>query len=190
MTADSWLRRAAAGEPVAQQHLYEAHGGRLRHYLRRRMGTQLARSVSVSDLAQDVFFRVFQALSAMPADAGPRLFRAWLYRHADWVLANHGVVARRRFGESAAATQPTDLPNHGRDTSTGAVTRADQIEWLRALLARLEPRYRDVVQLRLQGLEFAAIATRLGIDEAAARQRYARVVRGLREAGPNDGAAE
>ena len=52
---------------------------------------------------------------------------------------------------------------------------------MRALLGRLEPKYADVVRLRLEGLAFADIAARLGTREDTARQRFARVMRVLRE---------
>jgi RNA polymerase sigma factor (sigma-70 family) len=178
---DHDLTRAREGDAAAEARLVERHTPALRRYLRRRMGIRLARSVSVGDLLQEAFLRVFRALPSLPPDATERLFRAWLYRHADWVLANHGRAAQQHFGESAAGGTVPDLPARDAQGSAGGVTRADDVAHMAALLQRLEPGYRSVVALRLEGRSFAAIAQQLGIEEATARQRHARVMRGLRE---------
>ena len=184
MSDAPWLQRAIDGDSGAHQHLVASHGPVLRRYLRRRMGSRLLRSVSVADLVQEVFLRVFRAMPSMPADASERLLRSWIYRHADWVLANHGNEARDHRGESAAAANGSEVAGAG--SSTGRVTHADQVAWLQELLARLDPPYRNVVRLRLQGLEFGVIGARLGMAEEAVRQRWSRIVKGLqaRHGGP------
>lgn len=177
------LQRARAGDPDAWRELVAQHSARLRRYLRRRMGAHLHRACSAGDLEQEVLLRVFRGLPAAPADASVRLFRRWLYRHADWVLSSRGLAARRFQGESAGGTaEPVEHP----ESETGAVTRQDQVAWLQRLIDRLAPRFAEVVRLRLEGRSFADVAQRLGIDEAAARQRFARVLHVLREAAPQD----
>lgn len=176
---DELLQRARDGDEAARAALVRAHERRLRRYVERRSGRHLRRDVSASDVVQDVFLRVFAALPAMPADASAETFRRWLYRHADWVLADRGNAARHHHGESAAGAGPSQAPSPA--GTTGPVTRADEVVWLRTLLARLPAKYADVVRLRLEGLAFDAIGRRLGIQEAAARQRYARVLQALRE---------
>jgi RNA polymerase sigma factor (sigma-70 family) len=52
---------------------------------------------------------------------------------------------------------------------------------MRSLLDRLDPKYADVVRLRLDGVSFAEIAERLGVEEATVRQRLSRVLRTLSE---------
>lgn len=178
---DDLLRRARGGDENAWRELVASQRAILSGYVQRHMGMHLRRSVSLSDLLQEVFLRVFSAMRAMPADATLETFRAWLFRHANWVLANHGLAAQELHGESEVAPVEREPLAAARDSSTGGVTRADQLAWMAALLERLAPPYRDVVRLRLQGLSFAAIAERLGCEEANARQRFARVVRGLRE---------
>lgn len=178
---DDLLQRAKDGDERARTELIAAHEARLRRYLERRSGARLRRDVSGSDLLQEAFLRVFAALRAMPDDASIDTFRRWLYRHADWVLQNHGRAAARHDGESAAEP-PASVA--AEVASTGAVTHADEVAWLRALLARLPAKYADVVRLRLEGLSFEIIGERLGIDAAAARQRFARVLQTLRERSP------
>lgn len=58
--------------------------------------------------------------------------------------------------------------------------------WAR-LRASLPDDDRHLVELRMRGLDWATIAEQLGTSEAAARQRFSRVVRGLREDGRIDG---
>ncbi len=176
---DALLQRALAGDEDARRDLVQTNAAGLRRYLERRMGSRLRRTASAADLQQEVFLRVFAALPALPADATQRTFRRWLFRHANWVLANHGLAARNEVGESAAAAGAAEAHADSADTSTGDVTRADQVSWLHALLDRLEPKYREVVRMRAAGQSFAAIAARLGVEEATVRQRFSRVVRAL-----------
>jgi RNA polymerase sigma factor (sigma-70 family) len=178
---DPLLRQARAGADAAWQHLITAHDTLLRRFLLRRMGARLRRSCSVSDLVQEVFTRMFVALRSLPEDATLRTFRRWVLQHANWVLADHGHLAQRHFGESAAVAAAELAPAPRPAQTTGAVTRSDQLGWLHALLERLDQRHADVVRLRLEGLSFAAIAERLHLEEAAVRQRYSRVVRTLAE---------
>lgn len=176
---DALLRAAIGGDEAARTALVAANAARLQRYLDRRSGARLRREVSSADLLQEVFLRVFAALRAMPEDATAETFRRWLYRHADWVLQNHGRAAQRHHGESAGDTPPAAAP--APHASAGVVTTADEVAWLRALLQKLPAKYADVVRLRLEGLPFEAIGQRLGLDEAAARQRFARVLQTLRE---------
>lgn len=176
---DALLQRALAGDEDARRDLVQTNAGGLRRYLERRMGSRLRRTASAADLQQEVFLRVFAALSALPADATQRTFRRWLFRHANWVLASHGLAARGEVGESAVGPGTAEPPMAAADTTTGEVTRADQVVWLHALLDRLEPKYREVVRMRAAGQSFAAIAARLGVEEATVRQRFSRVVRAL-----------
>lgn len=176
---DELLQRATAGDERARAELVAAHTERLHRYMARRSGARLRRDISTSDLVQEVFLRVFTALPAMPADASADTFRRWLYRHADWVMANHGKAAARHHGESAGDAAEREVV--AKHSSTGAVTHADEVAWLQALLARLPSKYADVVRLRLEGMAFDDIGRRLGIAEEAARQRFARVLQALRD---------
>lgn len=175
---DPILQRASDGDDQAQRELVDSNAAALRRYLDRRMGNQLRRAVSAADLSQEVFTRVFLAMSSMPDGADQRTFRRWLYRNADWVLSNHGHAARRLQGESAVISSYQHAQPGG---THGDVTMRDEAAWLRALLRRLEPKYADVVKLRLDGLSFADIGTRLGITEVTARQRHGRILRILQE---------
>jgi len=177
---DELLQRAAAGDSAAQQDLVDNNAKSLRRYLDRHMGIRMQRAVSAADLSQEVFTRVFQALASMPEDATARTFRRWLYRHANWVLSNHGNRAGRHVGESVAGS---GYEHETPQASQGEVTLRDEVVWLQELISRLEPKYADVVRLRLQSKSFAEIAEQLQINEDTARQRHARVLRILREQG-------
>jgi RNA polymerase sigma factor (sigma-70 family) len=177
---DPILQHARDGDPAAWQVLVDQHSTLLRRYLDRRMGPQLRRTCSSGDLVQEVLTRMLHALRAAPADATLQTFRRWLLQHADWVLASRGHGARRHFGESVAGVIDGSLADRSPAT-TGPVTHADQVAWMRSLLDRLDPKYADVVRLRLDGVSFAEIAERLGVEEATVRQRLSRVLRTLSE---------
>ena len=176
---DALLQAAIAGDEDAQRRIVERTAPQLRRFVDRRMGGQLRRHVSAADLVQEVYARVFRSLASL-SPATERTFRARLFRHATWVLANHGERHRLAAGESAAPLPPGETPDALSDRS-GVVTHADQVRWLRALVERLDAKYARVVELRLQGLSFEEIGRHLGELEATVRQRHARVLRMLRD---------
>jgi RNA polymerase sigma factor (sigma-70 family) len=138
------------------------------------MGRNLARVVSAADLCQESFLRSFEALARLPEAATLADYEDILYRNARWVIGS-AVRKHRRFrGESAADLEPERRPDPAGARSSGSVTREDEERWFSAQVDRLRPDQAAVVALRMQGCEFADIATRLGITEHAARKRYLR----------------
>jgi RNA polymerase sigma-70 factor (ECF subfamily) len=125
------------------------------------------------DLFQEVFLQAFRALPQLRA---PAAFRTWLFRIT--VRKAHRRVATRRGGaeladpDLLAAPQPDDRAELD-----------EELARLRARLAELPPRQREVVVLRhYQGLSFAEIAEVLGIREDAARANHYQGLQRLRSA--------
>ena len=168
------MQAARAGDRAARNALYERFEPRLRAYLARRVGKKLTRAVSVSDLCQDTFLQVLDALRVLPEDATLDDFQGLLFRHAQWIVGKQAEKHGGFRGESTpgAAVDPVAPPNDGR--SKGEVTRLDELEWLRALVGTLPEDQAAVVRLRLDGRTFAEIARELGIRADGARQRYLR----------------
>lgn len=174
---DDLLRRARARSPVALDALAIRLRRDLRPVLERRVGTGLRRYVSVSDLEQDVLGELRDALEQLPEEAGyDDLLRLVLHR-TSWAIGRALRNTERLLGESAAQeAAPGEDPGE-----TGAVTRADEFAYFESLVASLPPELAEVVWLRREGRTFGEIGAVMGIGEEAARKRFLRAARGLRD---------
>ncbi len=152
----------------------------IRAFADRNMGPRLRRVVTLDDVCQEVFARVFASFANDDlGDVPIESFRARLFQHAKWVLASRGRTAHDFRGESAAGDGLggiADFPEH----TDGAVTRADQVRWLHALVEHLDADHGDVVKYRLAGMSYQEIAIRLGVAETTVRKRYSRVLQEFR----------
>jgi RNA polymerase sigma-70 factor (ECF subfamily) len=138
----------------------------------RRNGLDAAAS---EDLVQEVFFRVMRFRSTYRAGAS---LKAWLYQ----IARNTRIDFLRR------AVRETSVEDHFGDTFTteagvdSALEAGDQARVLRAALARLPERKREVLLLsRFQGLKYKEIADLMGCDVNTIKVRIHRSVQELRE---------
>ena len=168
------IEAARRGDGPARDVLYRRFESQLRGYLARRVGSRLARAVSLSDLSQDTFIGALDAMRVLPGDATLDDFRGILYQHAQWVLGKQVEKHRGFRGESILGDAPLEAGTPRAADTRGEVTRLDELEWLAALVERLPEDQRAVVRLRMEGCAFAEIAAVLGIQEDTARQRYLR----------------
>jgi RNA polymerase sigma-70 factor (ECF subfamily) len=118
--------------------------------------------------AEDLTAEVFAAaLRPLRTDASAGEVRAYLYATARTVLAGHW---RRKFGrevttvdldEAASAAAPAE---GAKESAVGAQRRAE------ALLARLPPRYREILTLRfLRAYTLQEAASEMGVSVANAK---------------------
>ncbi len=129
----------------------------------------------------EVLSRVFQkALRALPEFRGQSRLSTWLYRIA-WREGLRQVAVERKHDERTA---PLEIAIQATDSAEDQLTTLERQETaatVRAALARLNDRDRDVVALRyLEELPFALVADRLGIAETAAKVRCHRAMSRLR----------
>ncbi len=150
--------------------LYERHQPDVLAFYLRRLGREDA-----VEATADVFLTAWRRMDDVP---GEDKARCWLFGIARNVLRNHQRTNRRlyrltsRIGSVSADVDP--LPE------TIVLRRAQDREVLEAL-ARLRPRDREVVQLRLwEEASYEEIATLLGCSRHAAEQRYAKALQRLR----------
>jgi RNA polymerase sigma factor (sigma-70 family) len=179
------IAQARAGSKPAQDALLRYFVPVVLDYLGKRVGSRLVRYAGIEDLAQEVLLRGMNGLDHLRAEAQLEDFRAILFRHAQWVLAKRGRQAGEFLGETALGAgdlseAPIDLGARRHEVeSTGPVTREDRSQWMRSLLARLEPKYASALGLYLDGASFAEIAAQLDIEEEAARKRVLRATKML-----------
>lgn len=163
----SGRRPAQSPEGQLVEQAYRLHQGQVFRYLLRR-----TRSPSeAEELTQIVFTH---AAAALPRGAPPESLIGWLY-----------AVAERRFIDEVRRRE------RGRklELQLGTRLRAGELEYgpsaARAIadaIAALPVEQQQVVTMKvLEGRPFAEIGSRLGITEGAAKMRYMRALRSVRE---------
>lgn len=147
----------------------DAFGGLVERYRAIVIGLAMGRSRDLDraeDLAQEVFLAAYRSLASL---RDPETFRSWLL-----AIARHRIVDEVRANRLPVVDAPIER--------AAAVPPSEPDADLVAALAALPERYRLPVVLRhMDGLEYPEVALRLGITEAAARQRVKRALDRLRE---------
>lgn len=165
---------AQQGNMQAFSDLVERHKGRVYRTLYQVVGD----AHDAEDLAQEVFVKVFRALSSYRGDAA---FTTWLHR-LTLNLAFDWLRARKRRPLSVPLEPPTDRdqaptpepasPDEGPEELT---IRAERREHLRKAIQDLSPDYREVVLLHhFHHLSYQQIAERLDVPVRTVETRLYR----------------
>lgn len=173
MDADpqQWLRRCAAGDPVACRELVDQYG--------RMAGTIILRTIGrrdlVEDLLQETFLRVFRAL---PEFEGRAKLSTWIYTIAQRVA----VDELRRHQRSPVLVHDNDFDAADDANVEQQADRDATDELVRAALGRLPEKYRQpLVYAAIDGLDYETIATMLGIPVGTVKTNVFRGKQLLRE---------
>ena len=151
--------------------LVERHRPEILRYLVRLLGDQ----DDAQDTCQDVFLRAHRAFGRLRADSNPR---AWLYR----IATNSARSAARWRARRTARTVDLDLDGLPARAGSSPESREELRRVAQAVQA-LPPKQRAALMLRrFHGLDYDAIATSLGGNEAAARANVYQAVKRLRAA--------
>jgi RNA polymerase sigma-70 factor (ECF subfamily) len=190
---DELLDRAGLGDKTARQRLLERHRGRLRRMVVLRLDRRLTARVDPSDVVQE---SLAEAARQLPdyLRRRPLPFYAWL-RQLAWEriakLHRYHIAAQRR-SVAREETPLVELPDDSvrqlarRLLASGTspshqLLRVEQRERVRAALARLSERDREILALRaLEQLSAAEVAALLKITERAAKARFSRALERLR----------
>lgn len=163
------LRR---GERAALERLYRAHAEALLQY-----GRRFADEAAVEDGVHELFVRLWDRRAGLNPDVRPRPYLLISLRND---LLRH--VKRTRLTEDADGR---DLPDAAPSTEAALVAAEEGDERrraLRAAVATLSPREREVVTLRFeQSLDYEEIVEVTGISYQSARNTLARAVAKLRQ---------
>jgi RNA polymerase sigma-70 factor (ECF subfamily) len=167
-----WLRRCAAGDPVACRELVEQYG--------RMAGTIILRTIGrrdlVEDLLQETFLRVFRAL---PEFEGRARLSTWICTIAQRVA----VDELRRLQRSPVLVHDDNAPDavDPADVELEAEREGTDLQ-VRAALAKLPEKYRlPLVYSAIDGLDYETIATMLGIPVGTVKTNVFRGKQMLRE---------
>jgi RNA polymerase sigma-70 factor (ECF subfamily) len=188
------LERAREGDQGAVNDIFSRHRDRLRRMVELRLDWRLQARIDASDVIQDAFLDVTRRLPDYLQQPTLPLF-LWLRlvvgerlcalrRHH---LGTHMRDAGREvslYREPMPAASSAALAAHllGRQTSpSNAALRAERILRVQEGLNALEPIDREILSLRhCEQLTRSEAAVVLGIEEAAAAQRYVRALKRLK----------
>jgi RNA polymerase sigma-70 factor, ECF subfamily len=169
--------RAAAGDAAAFEAIVDRYQARVF-----RLACRLTSDTDAPDVLQETFLHVYRHL---PSFRGESQFGTWLYRIASNAALMHRRARRRRPAEPLDAFLPR-FDAQGQHAATPVelqvASRVDELLDRQALaqkardaLARLPDLYRDAFVLRdLEEMSTSEVATALGIEPAAVRQRVHR----------------
>lgn len=171
---DPTVAAAKSGDADAWRELYRAHAGRLLLWLQRRSP---AAASDAEDLAAETWLTAASKIADFTGDADD--FAGWLFGISRKLEANaRRRSARRRTDpveavEAVASAESVTVP--------GPEPAYAERDWVRAALAGLPARERDVVTcLDVLGLDVAGTATALDMSHVAVRVARHRGLKRLR----------
>ena len=170
------IRRVRAGDEAAAAELVRRYEPAIRRAVRIRLAdSRLARAFDSMDVCQSVMasFFVRAALGQYNLDTPDELLKllATMARHklADQVDRERAACRdNRRVEEGSPETREVLSPASSPSRQVAARELLEEVQ------RRLSPEERQLVELRNQGLDWAAIAARLGGSPEALRKRLAR----------------
>jgi RNA polymerase sigma-70 factor (ECF subfamily) len=183
------LQRVDGGDLEAFELLFARHRAYLRKVVELRLGGQLRGRLDASDVVQEAQMEAFRRLPDYLARR-PMAFRLWLRKTAQERLLMaerfHLGAARRAVGREVPLPDGNSSLPAG-DLPAAGPTPGQQLEFreresrVRAAVGRLSDNDREIIALRnSDGLSNREAAEILGIDPAAASQRYGRALLRLR----------
>lgn len=131
------------------------------------------------DLASEIFVKALANLAHFDPSLSGSTFRAWLYG-----IARNTVVSSYRQSARRPAITLDDEPEHAAQGASieELIIEAERHAELRELLDRLPDDQRELLELRLSGLNAVEIARTLGRSHDAVRKAQSRAITSLRQA--------
>jgi RNA polymerase sigma-70 factor (ECF subfamily) len=183
------LGLVGGGDRAAFDRLFARHRDYLRKVVELRLHAALRARVDPSDVVQEAQLEAFRRLPDYLARR-PMAFRLWLRKTAQERLLMaerfHLGSARRAAGREVPLTDESSVQLADRLLAAGPepcqqLERRERARQVREAVARLSDNDREILALRnLEELSNREAAEVLGIDPAAASQRYGRALLRLR----------
>ncbi|MDX2036292.1 MAG: sigma-70 family RNA polymerase sigma factor [Isosphaeraceae bacterium] len=165
--------------------LWERYRPFLSRVARERMHPRLVGRVDVTDILQDAFIDLRGARSVddpgwttAPTDLPPRVwFRLAVIQRLRMEFRRHLGASTRDARRETSLDEVSDRERRdaGLETPSRVLSRRETRQWVRALIERLEPLDREILELRdIHRVPNDECARRLGISKSAASNRYRR----------------
>ncbi|HUS15708.1 MAG TPA: sigma-70 family RNA polymerase sigma factor [Chloroflexia bacterium] len=175
------VTRLQRGDPRAVEYVVQHHAPELYRYIY----YQVRDAMTAEDLVADVLVRMVEKVDKYVFDSTP--FRAWLFRIARNLVADHYRARKRRPQVSYETWMTTDPRNEPGHVDDGIEVLGDRQE-LQVLLARLTDEQREVILLHVvEGWELPQVARLLERTLPAVKSAYYRGVQSLRRGITRDG---
>lgn len=183
------LRRARGGDDDALHALITRSLPWLRERVQKRLHPGLRREFDSDDFLQDVVVRLLKSQAVREAKDLQHL-RALLVHFVEKDLLDRvrWATRARRHREReqtlhADSSWVGGRPHHSVTRPSESADRRERVEWIRAAMERLTQADREVLELRVwQGLDYATIADRVGLQVDSARMRTRRALARLAKA--------
>jgi RNA polymerase sigma-70 factor (ECF subfamily) len=187
--------RAGAGDLNALADLFARNRNRLRRMVRLRLDRRLQGRVDPSDVLQEAQLDVLRRAGEYAAEPSvpPYLWLRWITCQRLLILHRHHLGTQMRDAGQEVSLHHGAIPQAtsvsmaelllGRLTSpTRAAQRAEMRRKLQDVLNGMDPIDREVLTLRhLEELSNSETAQVLGLEKAAASNRYVRALKRLKE---------
>lgn len=184
------LHLVGGGDRAAFERLFARHRAYLRRVVELRLDGRLRARVDPSDVVQDAQMEAFRRLPDYLARR-PMSFRLWLRKTAQERLLMaerfHLGAACRAVGREVPLSEGSSLQLSGQLAAAGStpsqqLASRERARQVREAVAELAAGDREILVLRnLEELSNHEAAEVLGIDPAAASQRYGRALLRLRK---------
>jgi len=181
------IDRARSGAPDAIGRIFEVARGQLLDLANRELPSDVRMKVGPSDLVQETAVDMQRDFGRFTGTTAEECF-AWLRE----VLQHNVIDAIRRYRDaqkrdvarelSLTGVRSRELRTHGesRRLPDGSAIRREEAAVVNAILQRLPPDYRRVLQLRYWGgMSFIAMAPELGRSPEAVRKLWYRALERL-----------
>lgn len=178
---------ARQGDSAALDRLVSSCWTEVEAFVRRNAGKEVLRIEAAEDLVSRTLLVFCRRFQTFPERLDAQGLRGVLLQLAKWEIAR--VLERR---PPARRFSSTDSPEPASPTrSSGTVTRADERAHLLTILARMNPRYAEVLRCQiLEGKSTPFTALELGISEENVKKRLLRARQELRRLAASWGRSE
>jgi RNA polymerase sigma-70 factor (ECF subfamily) len=171
----SFVLRLQANEDAAYDELVRTYHGSIFHVAYRMLGD----SAEASDVAQDIFLKVFRNIGGFKGEAA---LKTWIFRIAFSEILNRLRWWKRRFRFSTVSLDDDSNGNgNGYYISDSGPTpeqilqAKEQEAAIQQALSKLSGDHRSIVVLRdIEGFSYTEIADVLGISIGTVKSRLAR----------------
>ena len=169
------IEAARRGEHYGFEQLVQRYQNRLFSSMRSDVGS----ATIAEDIVQEAFVRAFRHLDTFKHESN---FYTWLYRIA--------LNSRRPYLRHRGATVPLDVAGEMpsqcrseiRDSPANRAERSEELQQVRAAIARLPEDHRRILILReFEGFDYQSIADVLHVKTGTVRSRLARARARLRK---------